>query len=377
MLTRLSLELPEFALKPETSPGAGVILSPDGRRIVYTGRGADGPFRLYTRTLDQEEAAPMAGTEGAYGPFFSPDGQAVGFFAGSKLKKTSVERGGVVVLCDTASEGLGGSWGEDGNIIAALNSIYSILSRIPSGGGTVQPVTELKAERKEYAHLWPQVLPGAQAVLFTALPITDLFEEATIELQSLRTGERKTLMRGGYYGRYVPSGHLLYVHQGTLYAASMDVKRLELTGPVAPVVEEVVSNTTWGFAQAYFSWSGTLVYVRGKAARQTLVWLDSSGQTQPLRAEGAEYTGSVRFSPDGATNWTWFGDTAIVGLSRGAFGSTESRVPEKLSDLSFPNPRDAVNTRVLDFSYQRASHSWRCYGRGHTRIYKIAATLRL
>jgi serine/threonine-protein kinase len=293
-LIRLSVELPEFALPPELSPGASVILSPDGSRIVYTGHATDRTSRLYTRKFDQEQAVPLAGTEDAYGPFFSPDGQAVGFFAGGKLKKTSVDRGGVVVLCD-ASQGIGGSWGEDGNIIAALNGFDGILSRIPSGGGTVEPVTELKPERKEYKR-WPQVLPGAQVVLFTAMNIGG---GATIEAQSLRTGERKILMRGGSYGRYVPTGHLLYLHQGTLYAASMDVKRLELTGPAVPVVEEVLSSASYGFAQADFSRSGTLVYVRGKPARQTLVWLDSTGHTQTLRATATEYNGTVRFSPDG------------------------------------------------------------------------------
>jgi Tol biopolymer transport system component len=296
-LTRLSVELPEFAVPPEGRPGASAILSPDGRRIVYTGRGTDGTFRLYRRTLDQEQAAPLEGTEDAYGPFFSPDGQAVGFFAGGKLKKISVDRGGVAVLCD-APLGVGGSWGEDGNIIAAP-SYATILSRIPSNGGSVQPVTELNPERKEYLHAWPQVLPGAQAVLFTSMPIAGSLEEATIEAQWLRTGERKTLLRGGYYGRYVPSGHLLYVHQGTLYAAPMDINRLQLNGPTTPVVEEVFSNSTWGFAHADFSPSGTMVYVRGKAARQMLAWLDSRGQSRPLRATAAEYTGNVRFSPDG------------------------------------------------------------------------------
>ena len=292
-LVRLSVELPEFAITSQYAPGAGVILSPDGSRIVYTGRSN----RLYSRTLDQEQAVPLAGTEGAYGPFFSPDGRSVGFFAGGKLKKISIERGGVVVLCDV-SIGIGGSWGDDGYIIAAL-SAANVLSRIPSGGGTVHQLTELKAGRVEYGHIWPQVLPGAQVVLFTAAPTTGTLDDSTIEAQSLRTGERKTIMRGGYYGRYVPSGHLLYVHQGTLYAAPMDVKRLELIGQAAPVVEEVMSGSNFGFAQSDFSRSGTLVYVPAKAARQTLLWLDSAGQAQPLRPAPAEYYGAVRFSPDG------------------------------------------------------------------------------
>ena len=180
--------------------------------------------------------------------------------------------------CATHPGGFGGSWGEDGNIIAALNYGAGILSRIPSGGGTVQPLTESKPDRKNYGDSWPQVLPGAQAVLFTALPATSSFEEATIEAQSLRTGERKTLVRGGTYGRYVPSGHLLYVHQGTLYAAPMDLKRLELTGSATPVVEEVVTMRIPDSHRLDFSRSGTLVYVRGKAARQT--WC---GWTVPAR----------------------------------------------------------------------------------------------
>jgi len=298
-LIRLSLDLPEFALTPNVLPGASVALSPDGRRIVYTGRGTDGAFRLYTRTLDQEQSAPLAGTEDAYGPFFSPDGQTVGFFAGGKLKKISVERGGAVELCD-ASWGAGGSWGDDGNIIAALNGPDGILSRIPSAGGSVQPVTQLLPERGELGTSWPQVLPGAQAVLFTALRTTGSFEEAAIVVQSLRTGERKTLVRGGYYGRYAPSGHLLYLHQGTLYAAPMDVKRMKLAGQATPAIEEVVGDPgNTGLAQVDFSRSGTLVYMRGKPPRQTLAWLDSSGQTQPLRSTAEEYYGSARFSPDG------------------------------------------------------------------------------
>jgi WD40-like Beta Propeller Repeat len=136
-------------------------------------------------------------------------------------------------------------------------------------------------------------------VLFTARSTSFGTEDATIEAQSLRTGDRKTLLHGGYYGRYVPSGHLLYVHQGTLYAAPMDLKRLELTGPAVPVVEQVVSDSTYAFAQVEFSRSGSLVYVRGKAAGRTMAWLDSTGQTRLLPAAATEYTGNVRFSPDG------------------------------------------------------------------------------
>jgi WD40 repeat protein len=286
-LMRLRVNLgPEFALAGEA---ASAILSPEGTRIVYMGGGTDGKVRLYTRLLDQEQAEPLAGTEDAYGPFFSPDGQFVGFFAAGKLKKISVRGGGTVELCD--APGLyGGSWGEDGNIIAAF-SVAGRLYRVPSGGGSAQPVTEFKQEKNEHTHRWPQVLPGAQAVLFTAHTTTVGYDDAAIEVQSLRTGKRKTLARG-YFGRYVPSGHLVYLRQGILYAVLMDVERLELSGSATPVITDVASEMT-------FSRTGTLMYVRAKVARQTLMWLGRDGRTQPLRPVAAELLWSPRFSPDG------------------------------------------------------------------------------
>src|SRR2546426_97798 len=206
LLWRSTRPLPQQLMRFNLELGQDVysaILSPDGLRLVYSGRETDGKWRLYTRQLDQEKATPLGGTEAALGSFFSPDGQFVGFFADGKLKKVSVHGGGPVVLCD-APEGRGGSWGEDGNIIAAL-SLTDSLSRVPADGGTPQRVTELDKDKKEITHRWPQVLPGSQAVLFTAHTTTANYEEAAIEAQSLKTGKRKTLVRGGFYGRYVPS----------------------------------------------------------------------------------------------------------------------------------------------------------------------------
>jgi hypothetical protein len=282
------------------TPGPGLILSPDGTRIVFTGRGTDGAVRLYTRPLDQEQSTQLEGTEGAYSPFFSPDGQAVGFFAQKKLKTLSIGGGGAMVLSD-ALGGMGGSWGDDGNIIAALGNPGGniTLSQIASSGGPVKPLKELTPEENA-SHTWPQVLPGAEEVLYTTLSASmGTYEQATIEALSLRTGERKTLLRGGYYGRYVPSGHLLYMHRGKLYAAPMDVRRPALTGPPVPVIEEVAGIADFGLAQMDVSRNGTLVYVAGKARKMILTWLDSSGQTRPLRPPPADYEPRVQFAPDG------------------------------------------------------------------------------
>jgi serine/threonine-protein kinase len=172
--------------------GTGTIISPDGTRLVYVSQG-----RLFTRRLDQPSATELAGTQGAYAPFFSPDGQWVAFALQGKLQKISVEGGSAIALCD-ASAVPGGSWGEDGNIIAALN-VTGGLSRITSAGGPPTPVTDL--QNGEATHRWPQILPGGKAVLFTAHTVLGGFDAANIEVMSLADHRRKTLVRGGTFGR--------------------------------------------------------------------------------------------------------------------------------------------------------------------------------
>jgi serine/threonine-protein kinase len=146
-----------------STAGSTVILSPDGTRLVFVSRGQDGIARLFTRRLNQPRATLLPKTEGAYAPFFSPDGQWVGFFAGGKLKKTRIEGGEPVSICD-APAGRGGSWAEDGTIIAELDSLTFLSLVLPDG--KVTPLTELGPG--EISHRWPQVLPGGKAVLFFA-----------------------------------------------------------------------------------------------------------------------------------------------------------------------------------------------------------------
>jgi serine/threonine-protein kinase len=121
--------------------------------------------RLFTRRLDQQQAAELPGTEGAHAPFFSPDGQWVAFFVKGKLKKVPVAGGAAIVLCNSGV-GMGGSWGVDGTIIAALG--LDVLYRVPARGGSPVPFTELDRAIAEVTHRWPQILPGGKAVLFTA-----------------------------------------------------------------------------------------------------------------------------------------------------------------------------------------------------------------
>jgi Tol biopolymer transport system component len=272
--------------------GTDAILSPDGTRIVYVSQN-----RLFTRRLDQPNATELAGTQGAFAPFFSPDGQWVAFFAGGKLQKISMEGGSAITLCDAAI-GFGGSWGEDGNIIAALNAL-SGLSRIPSAGGPPTPVTDL--QNREQYHVWPQILPGGKAVLFTAGTSIGSSDAANIEVMSLADHRRKTLVRGGTFGRYLPSGYLVYVNRGTLFAVPFDADRLEVHGTPAPVLDQISYNAVYGSAQLDFSQTGTLIYRSGGATGGgllTVAWLDGAGKVQPLLAKPGAYV-NPSLSPDG------------------------------------------------------------------------------
>ena len=304
--------------------GADVILSPDGTRIVYISQ-----EKLFTRQLDQPKATELAGTQGAFAPFFSPDGQWVAFFAGAKLKKISVEGGAPMVLCD-ALYGLGGSWGQDGNIIAAL-SFPAALSQIASTGGTPTPVTELV--QGEVNQVWPQILPGGKAVLFTAGAPGDLtnFNQASIEVMSLRDHRRKTLL-GGTFGRYLATsngvGHLVYINNGTLFAVAFDLNALEVRGTPVPLLEQVAYNPQSGSAQFDFSQTGTLLYRSGGTAgsgQVTVQWLDSDGKTQPLLAKPDSYL-RPSFSPDGtrlavASSDVWVYDRQRDTMARLTFGA--------------------------------------------------------
>ena len=298
-LTRFSVDLGPDAVQGLRTT---TVLSPDGTRIVFPMRGSNGGVQLATRTLDQPRAAAMFGTEGGSDPFFSPDGQWIGYFAGGKLKKVAVQGGAPVTLCDVGAA-RGGSWGEDGNIIFAPD-LDSGLMRISSGGGTPQPLTKLGVN--DVSHRWPQVLPGGRAVLFTTSTNPFAWEDGYISAVSLKTREVKTVYRGGYFGRYLPSpdggGHLLYLHEGTLFAVPFDPGRMQTSGTPAPLVGDVAGNFVDAGGQFDSSRNGSLVYVNGEATGSSssypIVWMDSSGKFTPLVAKPGAY-GAPRFSPDG------------------------------------------------------------------------------
>jgi predicted Ser/Thr protein kinase len=296
-LMRLSVDL-----GPNTVAGTNtsVVISPDGTRIVFPMRGPDGKELLATRLLDQATNTALAGTDGGVDPFFSPDGQWVGFFANGKMEKISVKGGAPVTLCEVVTP-RGASWGEDGNIIVGIRNSAG-LSRVPTAGGTPEPLTRLGTG--EATHRWPQILPG-DAVLFTASPSLVGYEDASVKVFSFKTGVTRTLVQNGYFGRYLPArtsrGYLAYVHEGTLFGVPFDPASLELLGTPSPLVQDIASSAGLGIAQFDFSRAGTFVYRAGKASDQRwpVVWLGSSGETRPLVAKPGAYD-MPRLSPDGS-----------------------------------------------------------------------------
>jgi len=296
---RISVELGADVSLANTDGGAATIVSPDGTVIAFVGRMADdGRSQLYVRRLDQLQAMPLAGTDNAQSPFFSPDGQWVGFFAGGKLKKIAVTGGAAVTLCDSPA-GRGGTWDDDGTIVFSPNiTLGTRLLRVSSTGGTPAPL-EPSADGETAQARWPQILPGGRAVLFTSSPIAAAFDDANLVVQPLPSGAPKVIQRGAFYGRYVSSGHLLYVHDGTLWAAPFDLDRMAVTGPPAPAIDGVTSNAANGGAQVAVSVSGTLVYLPGPGTDGIPIhWMDREGKTTPLRSAAAPWT-APQFSPDG------------------------------------------------------------------------------
>jgi Tol biopolymer transport system component/predicted Ser/Thr protein kinase len=286
-----------------TVGGLYAILSPDGTRLAFAARGADQTSHIYIRSLDQLQAAMLSDTEGAHNPFFSNDGQWIAFFAKGTLKKISVQGGAVVTLCD-APRDYGGSWGEDDTIVFSKGAPYTLF-RVSAMGGVSEPLTSLDEQRGEFAQAFPQVLPGGKAVLYTSAARARgsalRMEDADIVAYSISSRKYTVVQRGGFHARYLPSGHLVYMHNSTLFAVPFNLKRLEVTGQPAPVLEGVASNPLTAGALFSFSDTGTLIYVAGSEAsiqETSIYWMDARGEFSPLRKTPGVY-GDLAFSPDG------------------------------------------------------------------------------
>ena len=218
----------------------GLAITPDGTRLVYVGANNTA---LFVRALDQLDATSLTGLGVPYGPFVSPDGQWIGFFDGvTALKKVAITGGPAVTLGRPDGTALGASWGPDGTIIFATNVPTTGLQRIADAGGEPTVLTRPNRAGGEDDHLWPEILPGGQAVLFTITATTGGLDQAQIAVLDLRTGTQTVLIRGGSGARYVSSGHLVYAAAGTLHAVAFDLARLAVVGTPVKVLPEVLTR---------------------------------------------------------------------------------------------------------------------------------------
>jgi serine/threonine-protein kinase len=292
-LVRLDVQLQSTGLV-SSEVGTDVVLAPDGSRAVFVSRDSIGVAHLRTRRFDGSAPVDLPGTDGARGPFWSPDGRWVGFWAAGQLRKIAVDGGSPVVLCN-ATDLLGASWSDDGTIIAALDAT-SRLWRVSASGGTPAAVLDLTTERE--APRWPQLLPDGTHVIYTALTAFGA-DRATVEVASLSGGQPRVLVRGGTFGRYVAPGYLTYVNQGTLYAVRFDTRHLEVHGPPVPIVDDVAYSATFGYAQLSISRRGLAAYRRAPASgRLVVALLDSAGRRTPLVDTPGRYSWPA-LSPDG------------------------------------------------------------------------------
>jgi serine/threonine-protein kinase len=296
-LARFAVTLPlELSLDYNDTPN--LAISPDGGMLVFAAR-QKGTLQLYLRTMERMEANPIPGTEGGDHPFFSPDGQWLGFFAEGALKKISVNGGPAMRIADAGLH-RGGCWGPDGTIVFSPRWNTGLV-KVSAEGGTPVALTTPDQDAGERTHRWPDVLPDGKSVLFVigTLDSPGDYEDAPIAIADMNSGERRPLSIRGSIARYVPSGHIVYSRGGTLLVVPFDADRLEVTGPSAPVQDKVAGIASSGAVFFDVADDGTLIYVPGtpRAQMSELAWIDRQGQVTPLPLPAGEYQ-YVDLSPD-------------------------------------------------------------------------------
>jgi serine/threonine-protein kinase len=307
---------------PSTAPLAGsnradaftatrsFAVSPDGRTLVYIGRGEDATLsRLYVRSLDAFEPRPLDGTEGASAPFFSPDGRSVGFFASGRLKRVSLSSGGVATICDAFEDtgGSGGTWGPDDTIVfAGPTSARAGLFLVSASGGTPMALTT-PDPMQEGGHGDPAFIGSTRTVLFTTR-LTKAGVSPTVTAVSLTTGQRYQLIGDDLSKMmasqsltaaatpainkpvYTATGHLVYRRGRTLLAATFNPDTVSVTGPQVPLIEDLSDFDV--------SLGGRIVYLATRPYGGQLVWVNRQGTIEST-IEPDKRFGRPRLSPDG------------------------------------------------------------------------------
>jgi serine/threonine protein kinase/dipeptidyl aminopeptidase/acylaminoacyl peptidase len=275
---------------PSTTDAQSFAISPDGRRLVFLGSN-EGKSQLWVRPLDSVVAQPLAGTEGATFPFWSPDSASFGFFADGKLKRIDLASGATQVLAN-AINGRGGTWNGEGTIVFAPTT--GPLLKVPATGGDPLPVTRL--EKGQGSHRFPQFLPDGRHFIYFIQSGT----AQGIYVGSLDGSAPKLLATADAAAVVSYSGFLLFLRQTTLFAQAFDFNRQALSRSPFPVVERPVFDP--GTFSIGFSASSNVVAYRNGASGEVrqLTWIDRSGKSlDTVGAADAAGMRDVEMSPDG------------------------------------------------------------------------------
>ena len=285
----------QLAMTASTASGANVsplAVSPDGRYIAIVVAGTDGKSQIWIRSLDTLAAQELAGTEGAFQPFWSPDSRFIAFFADGKLKKIEVSGGPPISLCD-APDPRAGTWNRDGAIVFSPTPT-SVLQRVSAAGGVTTPVSSLRKD--ETVHMRPFFLPDGQHFLYR--PSIGPGGGPTY-VGSLKSMERKFLFNADSSNVLYSQGHVLFLRESTLMAQPFDAKRLELTGDAFPIAENIRDSGTVNPSGVFsVSENGVLIYQTGTAAAgNKLLWFDRGGKQTGVLGDPELYS-DLELSPD-------------------------------------------------------------------------------
>jgi Tol biopolymer transport system component len=283
----------QFAVAmPERAAPLLIRVSPDGRIVAFVAPASPGSRGvLWLRPLDSIDAQPIAGTEGAFAPFWSPDNRHIGFTADNKVKKVSVDGGPPQSLCATLGFA-NGTWNNDGLIVF---SDGKILRRVSAAGG--EPVAVTQLDQQEGNHRWPYFLPDGRHFLYTTFGLQP--DKHAIMIGSLDSPERIRLIDSESMAAYAPPGFLIFQRSGTLLAQPFDAKQLRLTGDPVRLAEDVANVALSGRAAFDVSHNGVLVYRTGQPGGRivALTWYDRKGNALGTVGEPGPYT-QLRLSPD-------------------------------------------------------------------------------
>jgi eukaryotic-like serine/threonine-protein kinase len=341
---RFSIALPENTV---IDPLRGsVAVSSDGTRMVYVAS-RDGQPRLFLRTIDSDTPEAIGGSEGATDPFFSPDGAWVGFFAHGSLKKVPVDGGAPVVL-SAARIGAGATWSRDGTIIFG-GGPGGGLARVSAQGGQPGVIAAPAAGSRELTYGWPDLLPDGRSLIFTVVSVAD----SSVALLDLTTGRRQTLVGSAAFGRYSPTGHLVFERRGRLEATTFLPGERPSVALSRPIVHGVATDGTSQAGPRFaFSRTGSLVYVPSENVDDdnSLHWLDTTGRLEPVPLPAAPIGGvdvapslrQMALSVKGEEGRdVWIGD-----LERGAW----SRLPASGESIS---PTWRPDGLAIAFAYSK------------------------